>query len=129
MGLPGKSLQRDILYGVSIIGKIDTANPLALRNASDTTGMGHAKQNTRARNGPVAKSIPKAADPVARQGRWGLSVEDPRKGWASSLDHVAAFGRLDAAISPRFWIAMPDGITVPKYRLFDDSAKSLVNGR
>ena len=42
LGYSDKALPRDLVYGMGIIGKIDSANSLAPRNTPATTSMEHA---------------------------------------------------------------------------------------
>ena len=98
---------------MGIIGKIDSANPLAPRNTLATTSMEHAKQNLRVRNGSIIKALSKASGPILKQKRWGLSVEESHKGWLSELKPVTYFDRYNAVISPRFCIAEQHGLQEP----------------
>ena len=83
------------------------------------------KSSLRIRNGPLTKSLSKASDPILKDKRWGLSMEEFRRGWLSGLKPVTNFDRFDDVLSPRFCISGKHGLQEPKYRLADDLTKSL----
>ena len=67
LGYADKTLSRDLVYGVAIIGEIDSDSSVAPRNTSAPTIMEHAIQNFRVGNGSILKALSKASDPVLKQ--------------------------------------------------------------
>ena len=110
LGYADETLSLDLVYGVGIIGKIDSDNSLSPRDTSATTIMELAKQNLRVGNGSILKALSNASDPVLKQKRLGHSVEESRRVWLSELKPVTKFDWRNSAPPPRFCIAQQRGL-------------------
>ena len=64
LGYSDKALQRDLVYGMGVVGEIETANSTAPRNAPATTSMENMKSSLRIRNGSIIKALSKAIDAI-----------------------------------------------------------------
>ena len=67
LGYSDKALPRGLVYGVGIVGEIETTNPRAPRNAPATTRMGHMESSLLIRNGSIAKALSKAIGPIVKK--------------------------------------------------------------
>ena len=100
LGYADKALPRDLVYGMGIVGEIETTNSIAPRNTPATTNLGHMECSLRIRNGSGIKSLSNARGPILKNKRRGRSMGGFRKGWLSELNPVTNSDRRDDGIFP-----------------------------
>ena len=128
LGYPRKHLSRDLVYGMGIVGGIETTNSLATMDIPDTTNLGRVENSLSERNRPILKALDMANNmPLKESDGASRSMNSTRGG---SMDRYPCLSLVGITLPspPAILYGGKHGKQEPKFRLIDDLTKSLVNG-